>query len=385
MPRRIPKYSLHKASGQAFVRLNGKCIYLGVHDTPESHAQYERLIANWLAESDSAGKQSVTMARLAILYVEHARQYYRKDGVQTSEVHAIQTALRPLTETAGKLRVSDFGPRKLKSVREQMIRKGMTRTGINAAVGRIKRMLKWGVESELVPSGVWESCRAVGGLRRGRSEAVEPAPISPVPAEDIKAVQPYVSDEIWGMIQLQLLTGMRPGEVCMMRLADIDRSESTWAYVPETHKTAHHGRDRIIFIGGKAQAVLKPFLSIPEAEYLFSPQRAETNRNALRNEKRKSPMTPSQSKRAAASNSAGRAGNRYRRDSYARAISRACKAAGVSDWSPNRLRHNAATELRKKFGLETARTVLGHTDSSTTLHYAEADFASAREAIAAVG
>ncbi|MBL8815481.1 MAG: hypothetical protein JNL58_05595 [Planctomyces sp.] len=54
-------------------------------------------------------------------------------------------------------------------------------------------------------------------------------------------------------------------------------------------------------------------------------------------------------------------------------------------WSPNRLRHNAATELRKRFGLEAARTVLGHTEADTTLFYAEVDWDTARRVIGAVG
>ena len=47
-PSNPPKYKLHKASGKAVVRLNGKEIYLGVHNTPESLERYQRFIAeNW--------------------------------------------------------------------------------------------------------------------------------------------------------------------------------------------------------------------------------------------------------------------------------------------------------------------------------------------------
>lgn len=47
MPRKpgIPKYSHHKASGQAIVRIDGLDHYLGPHDTDESRAKYDRLIA----------------------------------------------------------------------------------------------------------------------------------------------------------------------------------------------------------------------------------------------------------------------------------------------------------------------------------------------------
>jgi integrase len=385
MSKRIPKYSLHKASGQAFVRINGTCNYLGVHDTPESHERYEQAIATYLSAADVVDTCSVTVARLSVLFMEHAREYYRKDGQQTSEVHSIQTALRPLLATAGKLKVADFGPRKLKAVRDRMIRRKMSRTGINAAICRIKRMLKWGVENELIPPNVYQSCSAVTGLRRGRSAARETTRVLPVPAGDIGAVERHVSVEIWAMIQLQLLTGMRPGEVCMIRECDIDRSIATWEYRPETHKTAHHGRNRVIFLGPNAQAILKPFLENTNSQYLFSPQTAEARRNAVRRESRQSAMTPSQAARQPATKPVRQAGNRYRRDSYTRAIARACVVAKMTPWSPNRLRHNAATDLAKEFGLETARTVLGHTESSTTLHYAEVDLESARKAIAAVG
>ncbi len=47
--RRIPKYCLHKAIGQAVVRLNGRDIYLGKYDTPKSRQEYDRQISLRLA------------------------------------------------------------------------------------------------------------------------------------------------------------------------------------------------------------------------------------------------------------------------------------------------------------------------------------------------
>ena len=63
------------------------------------------------------------------------------------------------------------------------------------------------------------------------------------------------------MVRLHLLTGMRPGEVCSMRLCDIDRSGDVWKYSPEGHKTEHHGRSRVILLGRKAQRILQPLLN----------------------------------------------------------------------------------------------------------------------------
>ncbi len=266
-----------------------------------------------------------------------------------------------------------------------MIALKWSRTGINAAVRRINRMLRWAVENELVDSSVYESCKAVAGLRRGRSDARESEPIKPVPLADVEAVKPFLSAELWTMIQLQLVTGMRPGEACIMRLADIDRSSDVWAYKPQSHKTQHHGRERIVFLGPKAQALIQPFLTADRERYLFSPQNAEADRNAARRENRRSPMTPSQAARQPKEDPIRTAGECYHRQSYTKAIARACKLAKVDLWSPNRLRHNAATELRKQFGLEAARTVLGHSESDTTQCYAEFDFDTARRIIGAVG
>lgn len=385
MPKRPPKYTHHKPTGQARVRINGKSHYLGLFDSPESHKRYDALIAKWLGGTFDADMETLTISRLAILFVDHARQYYRKDGEETSEVHSIQTALRPLVAKCGREKVSQFGPKRLKAVRDAMIALKWTRTGINAAVRRITRMLRWAVENELAEPSVYEGCKAVTGLRRGRSEARESAPVKPVPLADVDAVKPYLSAELWAMIQLQLVTGMRPGEACIMRLADIDRSADVWAYKPKSHKTQHHGRERIVFLGPKAQVLIQPFLTADRERYLFSPQNAEADRNAARRENRQSPMTPSQAARQPKEDPIRTAGECYHRQSYTKAIARACKLAKVNLWSPNRLRHNAATELRKEFGLEAARTVLGHTEADTTLFYAEVDWDTARRVIGAVG
>ena len=54
-------------------------------------------------------------------------------------------------------------------------------------------------------------------------------------------------------------------------------------------------------------------------------------------------------------------------------------------WSPNQLRHNAATYLRKQFGIEAARVLLGHSSAAVTEVYAELDLAKAAEIRAQVG
>jgi hypothetical protein len=54
-------------------------------------------------------------------------------------------------------------------------------------------------------------------------------------------------------------------------------------------------------------------------------------------------------------------------------------------WHPNRLRHNAGTRIRRDFGLDVARAVLGHSSPVVTAVYAELDMAKAADAMARVG
>ena len=48
MSVRIPKYRLHKGSGQALVQINGERIYLGKHGTAQSREKYRRIVAKSL-------------------------------------------------------------------------------------------------------------------------------------------------------------------------------------------------------------------------------------------------------------------------------------------------------------------------------------------------
>ena len=72
-------------------------------------------------------------------------------------------------------------------------------------------------------------------------------------------------------------------------------------------------------------------------------------------------------------------GTQYTSDSYRRAIHRACDKAGIDRWSPNRLRHTKATEVRKQFGLEGAQIILGHASADVSQVYAERDIAKGLE------
>ncbi len=61
------------------------------------------------------------------------------------------------------------------------------------------------------------------------------------------------------------------------------------------------------------------------------------------------------------------------------------RQGGHPGMGPEPLRHNAATFLRKEFGIEAARVILGHTSAAVTEIYAEMDRQRAAEIMSIVG
>jgi integrase len=264
----------------------------------------------------------------------------------------------------------------------------LARGVINQRVGRIVRMFKWAVAEEIVPETVYRALATVRGLEMGRTEARESEPVGPVPDTFVEAVLPFVLPPVRAMIQLQRLTGMRPGEVCSMRPCDIDMSGEVWLYRPRWHKTECKGKGRVVALGPKAQEVIRPFLTLDIQAHLFSPSRAMAEKRAAMRARRKTRVQPSQRCRKRR-NPKVRPGERYAVTSYYTAIRRACGKADrlshekdpsipveqvvVPVWHPHQLRHSHATEVRRRFGLEAAQVSLGHAQANVTEVYAERD------------
>lgn len=360
--KKKPAYLYHKATGQARVRIDGKDHYLGQHGSDESHARYDDLVAAWVRKQN-VGRFSLTVDDLVLLYLDHATAYYTKDGAATSEIHAIRAACRPLVKLFGRTRARDFGPAKLKQVRDEMVLIGWVRKSVNAQTHRLKRIIRWAVENEHLPPDVLTAVGAVPGLRKGRTTAPDRPPVAPVDDATMQATLPYLAPIVADMARLQRLTGCRPAEVCMLRPCDLDRSGEVWTYSPESHKTQHHGRERQIFIGPKGQSILLPYLLRDANAPCFSPAEAEQKRREAAHELRVTPISygnkPGSNRKPKPARPAGEA---YTSNSYRRAIERAADLADeqahvdapevaaevriIPRWAPNQLRHAAASTLR---------------------------------------
>lgn len=378
LTRSLPKYRRHKASGQAVVTLGGRDFYLGPHGSKASTREYDRLVAEWLTRGRICAEADhlVTVAVVMAAYWRHARSYYCRNGVPTGELPAIKSALRFIEALYRSQSAVNFGPIALKAVRQTMIEAGLSRGTVNQHVGRIKRMFRWAASEQLIPGDIVTQLATVHGLRRGRTDARETSRVLPIDDQTITLTLKHLPEVVADLIQVQRLTAMRPAEVCLLRPCDVDRSGEVWTYRPESHKTEHHGRDRVVCLGPKAQAILLKYLVRDAADYCFRPRDSEAKRLAELHCSRETPLScgnrPGTNRKR---NPKRRAGERYTVDSYRRAIHRACDKAKVERWSPNRLRHTAATEFRAKFGLEAAQVLLGHAGADVTQVYAERDLA----------
>ena len=286
---RTPSLRLHKPSGRAVVTLDGQDRYLGDYGSEAARAEYDRLIAEWLSNGRQlARRRDLAVNELMLAYLKHADVYYVKNGRPTSEAGSIRTALRHVKAIYGVAPAADFGPSALKAVRQRMLDADLSRPSLNKLVGIVRRMFRWAVSEELVPSSVIHGLSAVGGLKRGRTTARETERVKPVPQAHVDAIIPHVSKQVAAMIGLQACTGMRPGEVCSMRAIDIDMSGTLWLYRPAEHKTEHHDIDRIIHLGSQAQKIIRPFLTTDRTRHLFDPRDAEADRHAEQRQNRKS-------------------------------------------------------------------------------------------------
>jgi integrase len=414
----MPKVSIHSASQNARVRFGGKTYWLGRCPagkvTQEQLAKASLLWHKYVAgelgqepaptaavavapppaaapapqvvapEPEAGG---ITLAALGVRYLDWAQGYYRTgDGGTTSSVDGIRMALKVLFPFSD-LPAAAFGPKMLKRMQEMLVMEGRPRVTVNRTVKTLRRLFKWAAAEELVPVEVWRSLEAVAPLQKGRTDAPEVPKVEEVPDAVVEATLPHLTRIVAVMVQVQRLTGARPGEVCLMRPADIDRRSDIWIFTPEHWKCEWRddGELRQLAIGPECQKLLMPFLLRHSKAYCFSPAEALKEHNEARREARETKLWPSHANRQLKGRGGRPASEQYDTTAYRRAIHRACERAGIERWSPNQLRHLRAGEIKERLGIEVAGAVLGHRHLSTTEVYADRKLRQSIEAARLLG
>lgn len=381
-PFKAPSYLKH-SSGQARIRVRGKDTYLGVYGSAESLAEYNRIIAELQAAHSGgvtparAGTKS-TVAKLAKAYLEAVGTRY--SGQQTKR---IKRALGYVVGMHGEKAADDFSIVDLETVRAQIVKEDRSRKYVNALIGCIKRVWKWGVQRKYCQGATFAELAALDGLRLGELAVREMPRVPPVPVEHVEATLPHLRAPVAAMIRLQMLAGMRPGEVLALKPGQIERGEGLWIYRPEKNKNSWRDQTRTVYLGPQAMAILLPFMDRAADAYCFSPKEGGRASKLHRDHYDNQTYPRAVARAIAAANTTKACADCKKVKPENRCA--ACKAQAIPAWHPNQCRHTVGTRVRAMGGPDAARTVLGQKSLKATEIYAERDEATAAEIMRKIG
>ena len=367
-PRPCPKMTEHAASGRAVARWREgrreRGRYFGPWGSEEAAANYRRFAAEWASSgAPRPGGPDTLVCELTAAWIDHVGRYYVKDGKPTSQQHSARAAVRILNRLYKDLPIVGFLPRHLKACREAMVANKWARRTVNDYVACLVRCFSWGVGEEMVPAAVADALKHVRPLQPGRTSAPDPEPVRSAPDDVVKATLPHLDADparravLEGMIRAHILIGCRPGELCAMTAGAIDATGAVWCYRvldKNLHRKARRER-KAIWIGPRAQEVLRPFLADPgPGGRLFCfPPRWPRSANA-----RRVPVSANR---------------------YAGLLRRACERAKVEPWTPHQLRHNRATEVQRRYESDEAAAIaIGDTPEVAASIYVDPKIAAAK-------
>lgn len=367
---RLPKLCQRK-DGRYYLTPPGskKPVPLG-RDFVAAEQAYKRWCAEYLSRSTQQPvpvPEGCTVASLVNSFLAWADTEYVKRGKRTSEVLCLEQACRPLVQLYGDTKAAAFGPKALKTVRDEFLKLGWAREHVNEQVQRVRRVFRWGVEQEAVPLEVLLRLKTVFPLRKGRTKAAEKKEAVPVPLDVLEATLPYLKPRWRAMVEVHLCGAMRAQDVVVLRPVDLDRTTPEWLYTPSEYKTEHLEEDvpRRIWLGPRAQEALAPWLETTAPyEWLF-PSKGKGRHAGM------GPGHLTVSGYRALIRAALRRANRER------------AAKGLEPlphWYPLQVRRAALTRLKTEVSAEAAQAMGGHRQMSTTDIYTRRMDALAREA-----
>lgn len=372
---RTPKYCRHKATGQGYARVAGKCVYLGPWNTEDSKERYRRLLIELL---EGGGKRPQRPASPATVreavdgYLAAMRAEWGEGEKGDRHLVRLRHALDVVTGLFGSTPLAGFGVGQLETVRGEMVRRDWSRKHVNEQVNVVRRCWRWLTLRGHTPPGVTERMAALEHLRAGRCQAREAERREPPSAEVLARVLARLSRTnplVAALVRVQLLSGARTGELLSLTPGQLDRSGEVWVYRPRQHKNLHRGKGRAVPLPPEAVGHLLPLLEgLADGDVVFSPRRAVLLRP------RTTAHPPGWRSRPGGPGPRPPA-ERYTSYTYAQCVGRACRAEGVEPFRPYALRHLAITRWAETLGVEEARLLAGHSTARMTSHYVHTDAA----------
>jgi integrase len=425
----FPELKFHSPTKQFCVYINGRRKTLG-RDQATAEANHRRIVAKLAtgeptassatARPQLADPSEVTVAEILASFAERVRPRW----IGSSDLARVDATIRHLDLFAGDELARDFRKTRLEEFRRYLIKQKTTgrepsrkgkrgklrsghagrpysRTWINYLIGIAKQIFAWAADEDLMSSEQAAKIWRLKPLRRGQGGR-ETLKVPPVPESVVAATVPELSPVVRALVQIQQLTGARPGEIVCMRRRDISTTagepvripntsidaiaaNGVWFYVPASHKNIHRGKPRVLALGPRAQEVLRPFVAGRRPDdSIFSPEEAY-RWHLERNERCTDYL-----------DAGGSVRDQYDSKTYGRAVSRAIKRineqrfaegplALLPHWSPGQIRHTTATDVRARFGRETAAEFLGHSGLEMIDRYAEQALETAARIATAIG
>lgn len=337
----VPTHCQHKGSGRSYITWNGTEIYTGISGSIEAAEAYARMVANIMAVGEPCPKADVevrlSVAKVASKYLEHVKRTKHPDSDEDKAVARVVRDLAYCDYPAEK-----FSPARLTELIQAWVDKPLSLTTVNKKHNYVLNIFRWAVQMDLVPPNTWSALLAVQKIKPGRTSAKQPKKIKPVPSDVVESILSHCQPRIAAVLKMQLYTGMRCGEVLRMTMSEIKGD----IYAPYKHKNRFRGKDRTVYLGPRALALIDEWKTDDPHRPLFGE------------------MTS---------------------DYYGRWIEIACKRAKVPRFTSHQIRHYHATMVREKFGLDAAQAALGHSSAKTTEIYAEVSTTLAKKVSEDVG
>jgi len=231
--------------------------------------------------------------------------------------------------------------------------------------GFFKRVLNWAGKAHY-DQATWDSVPAIiPATFIAEMNALKPINLDhcrenerrlDAPVEHVELLLIYLPPVIADMLHIQLLTGMRPGEVCKMTVGDLKRTKEdfaeyhrlhdgqNWLYIRKDHKTRKHIGKKVVPICLEAQDILTPYLAGKPDE---APVFAKTSKRGF--------------------------GKPFTSEEYYRHIQRRIAKHNLPKVVPYQIRHTNLSQVSNDFGRDTARAVADHTTEEMTAVYDHSD------------
>jgi integrase len=299
---------------------------------------------------DSIHFEAACVPAQTLSLYELAETFFRyKPNINVKDANNIKKGFSLLFEVFPNTDTGSFCAASLLQYQQYLVSKGYCRSYVNKLIKFVRSVFNWGVLYNLVTPALAYSLKLVPPVKYG--VAKENAPRKDVPVEMIETVLPYLPPVIADMLRLQLLTAMRPSEVCRMKVGEIEQryDGEHWLYLPTEHKTKHKGKIRSVLLGIAEQDILKRYLSGKTADmhvFLHS---------------RNLPFTSCR---------------------FSQTLQKIIKRNGLPKFTPYQLRHTALTGISAAHGRDAARAVAGHSSIKTTAIYDHSDILKAKKVIA---